>query len=129
MTGEYEGNHMSEISVGHPDTEEGFFPLLVPGMSKAAVDNIAAGGEATKEDFKLARDWYEKRKGQGLSPFWEDGDISPPPRQGVPYRPDMKKDKVYPSYWKDNTVTKPLRALDVIKLQHELNKPKGKIEL
>ena len=106
MTGEYEGNHMTELSVGTPGSEEGFYPLLVPGMPQAAIDNLAAGGEATEEDFRRARAWYEKRTSEGKSPFWEDGDITPPPREGVPYRADTeKRGKTYPSYIRENTLT------------------------
>ena len=72
------GRTMTEVSVGQPGSEEGFYPLLVPTLTQEEIDTIAnldLGRE--RPPFSIiekARAHAMERIDQGLSPFYQDGE-------------------------------------------------------
>lgn len=72
------GGDMTELSVGLPGTEEGFYPLLGPWLSKKEIDTLQSGGEATPSMYKKAREAARKRKAKGEPEFAPPGHSSGP---------------------------------------------------
>jgi len=72
------GKTMTEVSIGQPGSEEGFYPLLVPTLTPEEVETIANMDlERERPPFsiiKKARAHALERIDRGLSPFYQDGE-------------------------------------------------------
>jgi hypothetical protein len=72
------GKTMTEVSVGQPGSEEGFYPLLVPTLTPEEVEIIANMDlERERPPFSIiekARAHAMERIDRGLSPFYQDGE-------------------------------------------------------
>ena len=72
------GKTMTEVSIGQPGSEEGFYPLLVPTLTPEEVETIANMDlERERPPFSIiekARAHAMERIDRGLSPFYEDGE-------------------------------------------------------
>lgn len=72
------GRTMTEVSIGQPGSEEGFYPLLVPTLTQEEIDTIAnLDLERERPPFSIiekARAHAMERIDQGLSPFYQDGE-------------------------------------------------------
>jgi hypothetical protein len=79
------GHVMSELSVGAPGTDEGFFPLIVPGMPQESIDRLKQGGAATAQDYSRARDHAKYMRKQGKGPFAPGG-----------YKPERDYERTHP---------------------------------
>ena len=70
------GRTMTEVSVGQPGSEEGFYPLLVPTLTQEEIDTIAnldLGRERPPQAIiEKARAHAMDRIARGLSPFYQD---------------------------------------------------------
>ena len=72
------GKTMTEVSIGQPGSEEGFYPLLVPTLTPEEVETIANMDlERERPPFSIiekARAHALERIDRGLSPFYQDGE-------------------------------------------------------
>ncbi len=72
------GKTMTEVSIGQPGSEEGFYPLLVPTLTPEEVETIANMDlERERPPFSIiekARAHAMERIDRGLSPFYQDGE-------------------------------------------------------
>jgi len=72
------GRTMTEVSVGQPGSEEGFYPLLVPTLTRDEIETIAnmdLGRERPPQAIiEKARAHAMDRIDRGLSPFYQDGE-------------------------------------------------------
>jgi hypothetical protein len=72
------GRTMTEVSVGQPGSEEGFYPLLVPTLTRNEIETIAnmdLGRERPpRAIIEKARAHAMDRIDRGLSPFYQDGE-------------------------------------------------------
>ena len=50
----HDGYDMTELSVGLPGTEEGFYPLLGPWLTKDQITTLSQGGAANAD---MLRSW------------------------------------------------------------------------
>jgi len=70
------GRTMTEVSVGQPGSEEGFYPLLVPTLTQEEIDTIAnldLGRERPPQAIiEKARAHAMDRTARGMSPFYQD---------------------------------------------------------
>ena len=90
-----EGYDVSELSVGLPGTEEGFYPLLTPNLSPGQVNRLIGGGGATPDMYERSRKHAKNMEQQGKSPF-APGGYKPEdyPRVGAKEKPKpLKKAK------------------------------------
>ena len=76
------GKTMTEVSVGQPGSEEGFYPLLVPTLTPEEVQTIAnldleRGERPPFSIIEKARAHAMERIDRGLSPFYQDGEDAP----------------------------------------------------
>jgi hypothetical protein len=72
------GRTMTEVSIGQPGSEEGFYPLLVPTLTQEEIDTIAnLDLERERPPMAIiekARAHAMDRIDRGLSPFYQDGE-------------------------------------------------------
>jgi len=72
------GRTMTEVSVGQPGSEEGFYPLLVPTLTRDEIETIAnmdlGRDRPPQAIIEKARAHAMDRIDRGLSPFYQDGE-------------------------------------------------------
>jgi hypothetical protein len=68
-TGKFKGEDMTEYSTGD---ERGDFPSIVPTLSTKELKQILSTGVISKSAFKKAQEHANKRRDQGLSPFYNE---------------------------------------------------------
>jgi len=76
------GKVMTELSIGHPDSKEGYYPLIVPDLTDEEVEFLSTGDFWKKEGgisfdkipkiiLQKARKHYLNKKKRGENPFFD----------------------------------------------------------